>query len=81
MRYAGRMKGQPRQSSSAGPFRAHQIREGDPYELSNGHPISCMGTGDRHGTSNTQGAKVIDTDPGVEEGGQTPPREAGPRGH
>lgn len=32
-----------------GPFRADQIREGDPYELSNGHAILCLPTGMRGG--------------------------------
>ena len=45
------MAGLPRSSTREGPFRARQLREGDPYELSNGHPIACMGSGDRHGTS------------------------------
>ena len=34
-----------------GPFRADQIREGDPYELSNGHPLLCVPTGRRGGLS------------------------------
>src|SRR5580658_4213186 len=33
---------QPPESIDEGPFRADQIREGDPYELSNGHAIRCM---------------------------------------
>jgi hypothetical protein len=28
-----------------GPFQVDQIRDGDPYELSNGHPIQCLPTG------------------------------------
>ncbi len=35
---------QPRPTSH-GPFRAEQIRSGDPYELSDGHAIECMPTG------------------------------------
>ncbi len=27
--------------SSQGPFRAEHLRDGDRYELSNGHPIYC----------------------------------------
>jgi len=27
--------------ASRGPFRADQLRPGDRYELSNGHPIYC----------------------------------------
>lgn len=30
-----------------GPFRADQLRPGDPYELSDGHPVRCMPTGGR----------------------------------
>ena len=56
------------QDPPAGPFRASQVREGDPYELSNGHPIRCMGAGERHGLSNTRGAMVIGTDPELLEG-------------
>jgi hypothetical protein len=58
---------QIRYAEPAGPFRADQIRDGDPYELSNGHPIRCMGASGRHGGSNTAGAKVIGTDPAVED--------------
>lgn len=55
--------------SEPGPFRADQIREGDPYELSNGHPVLCMGAGGRHAGKNTEGAKVISTDPAVSSTG------------
>ncbi len=48
-----------------GPFRADQIRDGDPYELSNGHPILCMGAGERHGEGNLVGAATLGTDPDV----------------
>lgn len=53
----------PPSMSAPGPFRADQIREGDPYELSNGHPILCMGAGDRHGHGNLAGGQVLATDP------------------
>jgi hypothetical protein len=53
-------------SDPDGPFRARQIRDGDPYELSNGHPIKCMSAGERHGKANLQGALSLSTDPGIQ---------------
>ncbi len=55
--------------TSRGPFRADQIRPGDPYELSNGHAIHCMGTGGRGSRANLLGGSVLDSDPAVEEAG------------
>ena len=52
-----------------GPFRADQIRPGDPYELSNGHAIFTMGTGGRGSRANLVGGSVLETDPAVEEAG------------
>ena len=52
-----------------GPYTADQIREGDPYELSNGHPIYCLPTGRRGGRSNLGGAQALDTDPAVKSAG------------
>ena len=52
-----------------GPFTADQIRQGDPYELSNGHPIRCMGTGGRGSDASAVGAAVLKSDPDVEEAG------------
>ena len=52
-----------------GPFRADQIREGSPYELSNGHPVLCMPTGRRGGRSNLIGGEVLETDPAVKSAG------------
>lgn len=48
-----------------GPFRAHQIREGDHYELSNGHAISYMSAGERHGKANILGGVALASDPEV----------------
>jgi Uma2 family endonuclease len=56
-------------STSKGPFRADQIRSGDPYELSNGHAIQCMTTGGRGSRANLLGGSVLDSDPAVEEAG------------
>ena len=52
-----------------GPFRADQIRPGDPYELSNGHALFSPPTGARGGRANLVGAEVLDTDPGVDSAG------------
>jgi len=55
--------------SEQGPFRADQIRSGDPYELSNGHAIHCMTTSARGSRANLVGGSVLDSDPAVEEAG------------
>jgi len=52
-----------------GPFRADQIREGDPYELSNGHALLCLPTGRRGGRSNLTGGNALETDPAVKSAG------------
>src|ERR1700760_861545 len=57
-----------RQSSASlgepsGPFRSDQIRDGDPYELSNGHPIHCMSSGRRHGLGHDAGHLTLSSDP------------------
>ena len=52
-----------------GSYRADQIREGEPYELSHGRLIECMGTGGRGSRANLVGASVLETDPAVEEAG------------
>lgn len=52
-----------------GPFRADQISEGSPYELSNGNPILCLPTGRRGGKSNLLGGSVLETDPAVKSAG------------
>jgi hypothetical protein len=52
-----------------GPYRADQIRSGDPYELSNGHRVLCMGTGRRGGRANLVGGEVLETDPAVKSAG------------
>jgi Uma2 family endonuclease len=55
--------------TSHGPFRADQIRSGDPYELSDGHAIHGMTTGGRGSRANLLGGSVLETDPAVEEAG------------
>ncbi len=58
-----------RPRTSPGPFLAYQIRDGDPYELSNGHAIRCSPSGPTHGGPNLSGGQVLDTDPDVEWAG------------
>ena len=52
-----------------GPFRADQLRDGDPYELSEGHPIRCLPTGSRGSDAAATGAAVLKSDPLVEAAG------------
>jgi len=54
---------------SVGPFRAEQLRCGDPYELDDGHPIECLPSGGRHAKANVNGGAVLETDPEVESVG------------
>lgn len=55
--------------SARGPLRADHFQSGDPYELSNGHPIFCAPTGGRGSGPNQFGASVVGWDPAVEEAG------------
>ena len=52
-----------------GPFLADQIRPGDPYELSNGHPVECFPAGGRGSQATGLGYGVLGSDPAVEEVG------------
>ena len=52
-----------------GPFRADQVRSGDPYELSQGHPIVCAPTGQDGAGPNSLGAAVLGSDPAVTRSG------------
>lgn len=52
-----------------GPFRADQLRSGDPYELSHGHAIHCAPTGGSGSEPNRLGASVVGWDPAVTEAG------------
>src|SRR4051794_32567986 len=60
----GRSSSQP---TSQGPFRADQLRSGDPYELSHGHPVYCLPTGSRGAKATIAGAEVLSTDPAVRD--------------
>ncbi len=48
-----------------GPFRAAQLREGDRYELADGHPLYRAPAGRDHAAPHLTGAAVIDSDPDV----------------
>src|SRR5689334_4077637 len=52
-----------------GPFRADQLRDGDRYELSNGHAVYTAPSGGRHGRSHVTGALPVVTDPRVTQAG------------
>ena len=52
-----------------GPFQVDHLREGSPYELSNGHPVLCLPSGRRGGRSNLLGGQVLETDPAVKSAG------------
>src|SRR5438132_6272917 len=51
------------QVGQSGPFRADQLRPGDSYELSDGHPIRCLPTGSRGGRAPSVGDGVLASDP------------------
>lgn len=55
--------------TSQGPFRADQIRPGDPYELSNGHAIVCLPTGTRGARAISAGDSALRSDPAVPDVG------------
>ncbi len=59
----------PLHTRSQGPFRADQLRPGDPYELSNGHPVHCLPTGSRGGKATSVGDGVLASDPAVQDVG------------
>lgn len=58
-----------KQLGQRGPFRADQLRSGDPYELSNGHPVHCLPTGSRGGKATSVGDGVLASDPAVQDVG------------
>lgn len=50
-------------SPAPDPFRADHLRDGDRYELSQGHPIYCQPGGPAHAAGNVTGAQVLASDP------------------
>jgi Uma2 family endonuclease len=63
------MKRSSHQPASRGPFRADQLRPGDPYELSHGHPVFCLPTSGRGSKATSVGAGVLASDPAVQDVG------------
>jgi hypothetical protein len=61
--------GDARKLQSPGPFRTDQLRSGDPYELSEGHPVFCAPTGRDGAGPNGFGFSVLDSDPAVRNAG------------
>lgn len=59
----------PHLGNQPGPFRADQLDSGDPYELSNGHPVHCLPTGSRGGRATSAGDGVLSSDPAVQDVG------------
>lgn len=55
--------------ASRGPFRADQIRDGDAYELSDGHVLECLPTGRRGALASRVGSAVLGSDPDAESVG------------
>jgi hypothetical protein len=58
-----------KQSTGPGPFRADQLRDGDRYELTDGHPIYCAPSGPEHANRSLSGGAVIESDPAVDWAG------------
>ena len=50
-------------------YQADEIRDGDGYELSGGHPIRCLPTGGRGSDATVTGAAVLRSDPQVDSVG------------
>ena len=59
----------PAPKPEQGPFHADQLRDGDRYELSHGHPLYCAPAGPEHAAGNLTGAAVLGSDPDVEWAG------------
>ncbi|WP_437810801.1 hypothetical protein [Sorangium sp. So ce1078] len=58
-----------RRPDQRGPFRAAQVRPGDPYALSHGHPIFCLPSGGRASGAHLLGGSAVAWDPAVREAG------------
>jgi hypothetical protein len=63
------VKRAPLLPTSEGPFRADQLRPGDPYELSHGHPILRLAKGGRVAQAIGFGNRVLRSDPAVQDVG------------
>ncbi len=54
---------------TSGPLTADEIREGDPYELSDGRRIHCSPAGARAASATATGAQALVSDPAVSSAG------------
>lgn len=63
------MRKSPLQLGPRGPFRADQLRSGDPYELSNGHPVLCLPKSSQRAKAVNVGASVLASDPAAQDVG------------
>ncbi len=59
----------PHHRTGRGPVRADQLRAGDRYEVSQGHPYYCAPTGGDGARGVIAGALVLDSDPAVDSTG------------
>jgi len=59
----------PHHRTGRGPVRADQLRAGDRYEVSQGHPYYCAPTGGDGARGVIAGALVLDSDPAVDSAG------------
>jgi Uma2 family endonuclease len=55
----------PPHVTAPGPFRVEHLRDGDRYELSDGHPLYCAPAGPKHGRPHVVGALPLASDPAV----------------
>ena len=60
---------EPMRYPKPGPFRVEMLRDGDPYELVDGHALYCNPTGGDGGRAEAAGARAVTTDPAVSEAG------------
>lgn len=58
-----------RRITAPGPFRADQLRSGDPYELSRGHAIHVLPTGSRGAIAQSIAGGILQSDPAVRHAG------------
>jgi Uma2 family endonuclease len=59
----------PARRDGRGPFRADQLRDGDRYELSEGHALYCHPGGGDHARTEFLLPVILGTDPDVEDAG------------
>jgi hypothetical protein len=67
--YVQAMQARKLEAPPVGPYRAADVRPGEPYEISDGYKIDCMSTGQRGARSNGSGFMVLDSDPAAPPAG------------